>query len=94
MFLHVDEVASKGFKHVIIKTKDTDVVIGIQMFSESVLDELWIDLDFGKHRKWIPIHQLYLVLGEKRLAWLCHFGMPSSDVTVLLVEGRRLLGTH
>ena len=44
---------------VMISTVDTDVVaIAISSFNKMMLRELWIEFGSGKHRRYIPIHEI------------------------------------
>ena len=74
VILHARHITSTGIKTVMISTSDTDVVvIAIGMFSQLLLDELWIAFGTGKHLRYIPIHQLAANLGEDKSKGLLFF---------------------
>ena len=61
LFLHVNDMARKGLTRVMIRTVDTDVLmLSISLFDDLKLCELWIDFGSGKHRCYLPIHEMML----------------------------------
>lgn len=61
VFLHVKDMAAKGFRRVMIRTVDTDVlVLAISLFEDLGVTQLWIDFGSGKHRVFLPIHDMDL----------------------------------
>ena len=61
VFLHVKDIVDEGFPRVMVRTVDTDVfVIAISLFNDLHISELWIDFGSGKHRAFLPIHQIQL----------------------------------
>ena len=72
VFLHVKEMAVKGFHKVMIRTVDTDLVIlVISMFEDLGLEQLWLDFGSGKQRMFLPIHEMHLE--EIKRLGLCFF---------------------
>ena len=61
VFLHVKDMVSKGFRRVMVRTTDTDVlVLAISLFSELNIDELWLDFGTAKQRTFLPVHRMAL----------------------------------
>ena len=74
VILHARHIASTGMKTGMVSISDTDVVvIAIDMSSQLLLDELWIEFGTGKHFRYIPIHQLAANLGEDKSKGLLFF---------------------
>ena len=96
VILHARHVASTGMKTVMISTSDTDVVvIAIGMFSQLLLDELWIEFGTGKHLRYIPIHQLAANLGgDKSKKFFFHAFMDATRSHHLLELENRRHGIH
>ena len=82
VFLHVKD-ASSIFKKIQIVTVDTDlVVIGLSVFFDLNITELWIQFGTGANRKWIPIHTYAKKLGEQVCRGLPFwFAFTGSDTT-------------
>ena len=79
VFLHVRDMAAKGFHRVMIRTMDTDLLIlAISLFEDLGLEQLWMDFGSGKHRVFLPIHEMHL--GEiKRLSLRFFFCFTGCD---------------
>lgn len=66
MFVHVKNQADQGHRKICIKTVDTDVVvIGISLFHDLNVTELWIEFGTGKDKKWLPVHAYTEKLGPQ-----------------------------
>ena len=66
LFLHVKYQADQGHRKISIKTVDTDfVVIGISLFHDLNVTELWIEFGTGKDKKWLPVHAYTEKLGPQ-----------------------------
>lgn len=66
ILLYVQDAVQSGFKKVIIVANDTDVVvISLYAFFSLGIDELWLEYDSVKHRRWLSIHTYAGVLGEE-----------------------------
>ena len=92
MFLHVQNASVSGHRKISIITVDTDVVvIACYCFADLDVDELWIEYGTGKHRKWIPIHELVNALGvEKCRAMLFWYAYTGCDtVSQFLGRGKK-----
>ena len=73
-------------KRVMIKTRDTDVVVlAISFFSKSLADERWIAYGAGRYVRFIPVHKITTSIGLEKavvlppftcLCWMRQF--PSS----------------
>ena len=65
MFLHCHHASQAGFKHVLIHSVDSDVVVlAVALFEKLQLDTLWIRYGVGKHVKYIASHEIALRLGK------------------------------
>ena len=64
MFLHAKDAAVNGSDSIMIVSSDTDVVvIGISVFAQLDVEQLWIAFGKGKDFRWIPIHDIAKTLG-------------------------------
>ena len=69
MFLHAKDAAVNGSDSIMIVSSDTDVVvIGISVFAQLDVEQLWIAFGKGKDFRWIPIHDIAKTLGPKARA--------------------------
>ena len=69
MFLHAKHAAISGCKSVNIVSSDTDVVvIGVSVFDDLGLEQLWITFGKGKDMRWLPIHTIVAKLGPRSKA--------------------------
>ena len=69
VFLHVNDMSLQGHTKITVRTVDIDVlVIAVSVFArlKDQLEELWIDFGTGKHRQFIPIHSIFINLGESK----------------------------
>ena len=65
MFQHALEMSRLGLNKLLIVTVDTDVVItALYAFWDLDVEELWIEFDREKERKWLPVHAYAKALGE------------------------------
>ena len=59
VFYFMLNMSDTGHSRVMISTVDTDVlVIATAMFSETNLDQLWLEFGIGKNLGYIPIREL------------------------------------
>ena len=76
MFLHALNATKNGYKNLILKANDTDVVIlaiYAYMHLQNVgLQKLWVSFGKGQHARLIPIHETVRALGEDK-ALVCFF---------------------
>ena len=64
--MHAKVATSEGYKNIIIKSTDTYlVVIGVTLFNDLNLKNLWIAFSRGKSFRWVPIHEISLSLGQR-----------------------------
>ena len=69
LFIHAKDAASEGCKNVIVKSTDTDVVlIGVTLFNDLNVENVWIAFSRGKSFRWVPIHEISLSLGPRAKA--------------------------
>ena len=88
LLLHAADAARRGYTKVMVRTVDTDVVvIAVAKFQYLSLSELWIEFGVGKHLKYLPAHDISVVLAKKSHKLSSHF-TPSQAVIK-----RRLLPT-
>ena len=61
LFLHVNDMGMKGFNRVMIRTVDTDAfLLSVSLYEKLGLEQHWADFGSGKHRCYLPIHQMIL----------------------------------
>ena len=59
IFLHCIHASNNGFKHIMITTVDSDVlVLAIHFIKKLDLQTLWLNFGVGKHRKFIAVHEI------------------------------------
>ena len=69
MFLHAKHAVISGCKSVNIVSSDIDVVvIGVSVFNDLGLEQLWITFGKGKDMRWLPIHTIVAKLGPRSKA--------------------------
>ena len=70
ILLYVAHCARQGFRKVIIRTIDTDVVVlAIGHFLALRLDELWVSFGVGTRFRQIAIHEIVKNVNEKLLMY-------------------------
>ena len=61
LFLHVNGMGRKDFSRVMIQTVDIDVfLLSVSLYEKLGLEQHWADFGSGKHRCYLPIHQMIL----------------------------------
>ena len=97
MLVHAADASKAGYKIIIIRTVDTDVVIiSIAMTQNLHINELWIAFGTGSNLRYLAAHEIASRLGPEK-QHLCLYSMLLLDVTlflVSLVKARRPHGTH
>ncbi|MES9879584.1 MAG: TCR domain-containing protein, partial [Sedimenticola sp.] len=74
LLLHAKDAAADGYRRVMLRTVDTDVVVlSIALFAQTNLTELWISFGTGKNRRQIPIHTIARTLGPEKASSLLMF---------------------
>jgi hypothetical protein len=68
IFLHAKDAAINGSNSIMIVSSDTDVVIGISLFAQLEVEQLWIAFGKGKDFRWVPIHDIAKALGPRARA--------------------------
>ena len=88
LFIHAKDAASEGCKNVILKSTDTDVVvIGVTLFNDLNVENLWIAFSRGKSFRWVPIHEISLSLGPRAKALTFFHSFTGCD-TVSAFHGK------
>ena len=96
VLLHAFDGASKGYKKVSIVTVDTDVVvIALYHFFSLNIDELWVEMGVGQHRRWLPLHMYANLLKEEICRALPFwFAFTATQCLCLLAVVRKHLGVY
>lgn len=89
MFLHVMDAAEKGYRRLMLRTVDTDVVV-LAVSTVVLLEntQLWIAFGTGKHLRYIPAHQIATSLGAEKARALPMFHAFTGCDTVSSFAGR------
>ena len=67
LLLHAADCAQHGYKKIMLRTVDTDVVVlSTAIFKDLAIDEMWISFGMGKSWRYIPIQELVTILGPDR----------------------------
>ena len=92
LFLHVKDALKKGFRTVMVKANDTDVlVIAVATFSQLQtigLQEMWLAFGQGQNMKWIAVHELKTTLGPEKCGGILFFHAFSGCDTVSAFRGK------
>ena len=72
IFVHVADQASNGFKRIVIRTTDSDVLVIAVSVVQHIKDlcELWIVFGCGSNLRYIPAHTIARQLGNARASAL------------------------
>ena len=64
MILHLGDAFHKGFRKMLLRTVDTDVVV-LSVAAATKLDipELWVAFGTGKNFRYIPVHEIVASIG-------------------------------
>lgn len=67
IFVHARHAVAEGFRSIMIKANDTDILVisvsVLSSFQDLGLQTLWIDFGQGKNQRWIPIHDICRSIG-------------------------------
>jgi len=67
LILHAQNAARNGFRVVVIKTVDTDVVVlALANYCHIPCEQLWIAFGTGQTFRYIPVHEIAGVLGQDK----------------------------
>lgn len=67
IMLHMYIAWQCGYRRVMIRTIDTDVVaLAVSKMQDIVVDELWITFATGKHFRYLAIHDIATQLGPQK----------------------------
>ena len=89
IMLHAIDATNKGFRGIMIRTVDTDVLV-LAVSNCALLNEaeLWIAFGTGKHLRYIPTHDIAASLGEAKARALPMFHAFTGCDTVSSFAGR------
>ena len=62
MILHLGDAFHKGFRKVLLRTVDTDMVV-LSVAAVTKLDILWVAFGTGKNFRYIPVHEIVASIG-------------------------------
>ena len=92
LFLHVKDALKKGFRTVMVKANDTDLlVIAVATFSQLQaigLQEMWLAFGQGQNMKWIAVHELKTTLGPEKSSGILFFHAFTGCDTVSAFRGK------
>lgn len=89
IFLHVLDAVNHGFKSVMIRTVDTDVlVLAVSAVQKLSIDELWVAFSSGKSLRYLPAHEISHSLGPQKCTALPFLHAFSGCDTVSAFAGR------
>ena len=67
LFLHVSDAVKKGYRKLLLRTVDTDVVVvAMVALNRTKPDELWVAFGTGGHFRFIPIHEVAAAVGPRK----------------------------
>ena len=88
IILHLEDVARKEYKTVLISTVDTDVVVAIAAVDHLDISQLWIAFGTGKNFQCFVIHEMAKALGPQHCLALPMFHDFTGCDTVSSFGGR------
>ena len=69
LFLHVADAVKKGYRKLLVRTVDTDVVVvAIATLNRTKPGEFWVAFGTGGHFRFIPIHEVAAAVGPRKSA--------------------------
>ena len=69
LFLHMADAVKKGYRKLLVRTVDTDVVVvAIATLNRTKPDELWVAFGTGGHFLFIPIDEVAIAVGPRKSA--------------------------
>ena len=88
MLLHAVDAAIRGYRRIMLRTVDIDMLV--LTVSSAVLEntELWIAFGTGKHLRCIPAHDIATTLGGEKARTLPMFHAFKGCDTVSSCAGR------
>ena len=64
MILHLADAVKEGFRKILVRTVDTDVVVlAVAGAAKLNIEELWVAFGAGKRFRYIPAHEIAVSLG-------------------------------
>jgi len=67
MILHMADAVNKGFKKILLRTVDTDVVVlSVAATAKLCIEELWIAFGTGRKFRYIPVHEMAKAIGPRK----------------------------
>lgn len=89
MILHALDAANKGFRRIMLRTVDTDVlVLAVSVVALLEETEMWVAFGTGKHLRYIPAHEIAASIGEVKAKALPFFHAFTGCDTVSSFAGR------
>ena len=89
LVLHAYHASQSGYRKIIIRTVDTDVVVlAVSRVQHLSVDEIWIAFGTGKHFRYLPVHSIAEQLGPQRSKALPMFHSITGCDTVSFFSGR------
>ena len=83
VLLHAAHATKKGYKKVMIRTVDTDIVVlCVSSVTKLDVEELWISFGMGKHLRYIPAHAIAMSLSPSMCTGLPFFHVVTGCNTV------------
>ena len=95
VFVLARHAVQEGYKVLMIKANDTDVVIiakaTLPSLQELGLQKLWVAFGQGTHLRWIPIHDIVATIGPEKTNGMLFFHAFSGCDTVSSFRGKAKL---
>ena len=89
IMLHVADAAEHGFKKIMVRTVDTDVVVILISHIQDILaQEVWIAFGIGKNCRFISAHEIATKLGTSKSKALLMFHAITGCDMVSFFSGR------
>ena len=88
LFGHVADAVKKGYRKLLVRTVDTDVVVvAIATLNRTKPDELWVAFGTGGYFRFIPFHKVAAAVGPRKSSTLPLFHALTGCDTVSSFAG-------
>lgn len=89
IFVHVKHAVARGYRRIMIRTVDTDVVVlAVANVRKLRAEELWLAFGVGKHLRYLPVHSIASALPDEKCEALTFFHAVTGCDTVSYMSGR------
>ena len=64
LYIHAADMSKKGFKKVMIRSVDSDIVVlAVSIYQEMEFEEMWVEYGVGKNKRFVSVHSIASSIG-------------------------------